>query len=816
MIELLAQSGPTSWVERRFELEGLPQDWLAVITIAVVATLCAHVIRTYRREARAGASMVARMGLAVMRCIVILGLVAIWLEPVIAPYTHQRIESTTLVLADHSASMAVADRYADLDELGRVTRFLENSNAALADPMPRSELRDLILWDDDSALMHLLAQRNRVQVLGFAESSVELMHIPPSRDADPETPTSAISLARPDDVGLTDIGQAIRRALAHAAGPLAGIVVLSDGGFNHGESLDTIAQLVRDSQIPVHAVGVGDPALPQNVRVVSVAGPRDVFVEDPFEITARLEASSLAGQRITVQLASRPTGAPLDSAVVVESKNVDVAPDGTMPDIAFKHDAKKIGRYIYSVTAEPQTDETLLQDNTAQFAVQVLESRLRVLIVAGGANWTYRLLTRALQRDTTFEVSTWLQSADDNAVRDGDTIIDHLPATASELRAYDVIVLLDPDARLLPANWAHLVDTHITRNGAGVVFNAARKHTPRFFRAPTMASLVDLLPVVREPDADLLLNQVGYYQRESAAVEFTPAAWSNALFSAAHSADAAANESWWQHIARVYWHYPTRSEKPAASVLLRHAHPRMRNRAGGHVVLATQFVGSGRSAFLASDLTWRWRTFGDAVFNHFWVQLIRQVAEGRRSAGGGRGRLQTDRESYRPGDTVELQARVTNVDYSPETRPDLTVEISDERSQTRSVVLQRDDNRPGWYHGQALLETAGQWLATLTLSGAADEPDVVLSHAIGVTESTTELADVRMQRTGLEALAAASEGRYYHIDEVDELATAIPDRHEIKIRRGTPEPLWDKGWVLAALIGILCLEWGLRKRWQLM
>ena len=81
-------------------------------------------------------------------------------------------------------------------------------------------------------------------------------------------------------------------------------------------------------------------------------------------------------------------------------------------------------------------------------------------------------MTVLLQRDATVDLSCWLQSADVNAVRDGDVVIDHLPLTAEELFGYDVIMLMDPDQGDLDEDWCRLVDKFVSQYGGGLLYVA--------------------------------------------------------------------------------------------------------------------------------------------------------------------------------------------------------------------------------------------------------------------------------------------------------------------------------------------------------
>ena len=107
---------------------------------------------------------------------------------------------------------------------------------------------------------------------------------------------------------------------------------------------------------------------------------------------------------------------------------------------------------------------------------------MRVLVISGTPSWDYRLLTRLLERDETFDVSNWLQSADAGAVRDGNTMIDHLPCLAEELFAYDAVILMDPNASELDGEWCRLIDTFVVEHGGGVLLAAGRAHTPALWR----------------------------------------------------------------------------------------------------------------------------------------------------------------------------------------------------------------------------------------------------------------------------------------------------------------------------------------------
>src|SRR5262249_13132785 len=274
---------------------------------------------------------------------------------------------------------------------------------------------------------------------------------------------------------------------------------------------------------------------------------------------------------------------------------------------------------------------------------------------------------------------------DDRAVREGTTIIDHLPSKPAELFKYDAVLLIDPNPAALPAEWGSLAASLVTDYGGGVLYAARRKYSSEVFRSTRMGPLLEILPVVRDPDAELLLNDLGIYQRRSWPVRIPETEFANPILRMAE--DPATSRALWELFEGAYWHYPVRREKPAASVLLRHTNPKMVNAVGPHVLLATQFVGSGRSAYVGIDDTWRLRRIGESYFNRFWIQMLRFLVEGKLAGSRDRVMLLTDRDRFQPGQTVVVTARILDEKFQPARQPtvELSIQLPDHNSRKISL-----------------------------------------------------------------------------------------------------------------------------------
>lgn len=796
------------------ELRDVPQGWYAVGAIAIVAALCAWAVWMYRREGRGGASAPMRNFLAVIRCLVIVLIAAILLDPIRVRILRKWIDSYTVVLIDDSSSMGLIDTYRDAEARRHVTNIVDFDEQP---SVRRADLARRLLESDERAVLRNLADNNRIKLYTFSEEPLPVATLRAGWEGAATESSGTTAALEVDDLSMTlnangpatNLERALRRAVESlGSAPIAAVVVVTDGGLNQGASVEPLARYARERRIPIHAVGVGDPSPPQNVRVAEVLAPENVFQNDPFPITVRLAAEGLDGASVRVELREAAPDRGGEGRVV-DTKTVRVGPGGAVEPLTFQRQQNRVGRYAYTVEAPLLEAESVADDNSKQVTVNVIDTRTRVLIVSGHPSWHYRFVSRLLERDATFDVSCWLQSADLSAVRDGNTIIDHLPILAEELFAYDLIILLDPSPEDLTEDWCRLVDTFVTDHGGGLLYAAARPHTPMLMREPWFQPVRDLLPVTPDPEADLILNQIGHYQKSPSTIVIPEDAYGHSVLRVAD--DAAATALAWRGVGEIYWHYPVLREKPAATVLMRHGNPRMRNSYGNHVLAAVQFVGAGRTGFLAFDTSWRWRRFDPALFDRFWVQLTRYLAEGKLLGGSKRGTILTERDRYAIGDSVAVSARLFNARYEPLILPEIKATLTVDE-QRRDLVLSAQPDRPGWYSGRFVPDRTGAYVIRITMPGAPTDAPLEIAREIRVARPNIEIVRPQMARADLIALAEGSYGgRYFEVDQVGELPDLIPDLHaEIPIR-SRPTTLWDNGWTLALLIVLLSVEWGLRK-----
>lgn len=799
--------GPADLQQQELELVGLPGGWTAFFALLAVLLVMYVVVSLYRGERRAGASSTVRIGLAVVRCAVLALLLGIALEPVIATYRHNTRPGSVIVLYDVSASMGVQDP--DLDP------------AAVPEPRRSRSARvhDLLSRDDYSWLRRL-ENRNRLSLYAFGDG-VERIQAPWQAAA-----SGSPQSARADGAPLpsparlssrTDLGEALQRTLQEMAdGPIGGVVVLSDGATNRGARAEALAALARLHKAPVYPVGVGALAEPENVRVAQVVAPATTPLGDPFELTVDVAATGPSSVEVQVELRVAPAQAPESSGDaggpapigdLLESRTVSLEPGAPPTVLKFQVHPGRAGEFRYLASIPATTPDANVVDNLRETPVRVLDEQYRVLLVAGRPSYEYRFVTNLLERDKSINVSVWLQSADAQAVRDGDTVLTELPRRPEELLSYDVVLLLDVFAGDLDSAWAATVRRFVDEFRGGLLLQAGPHFTSRLLRDERLGELVGMLPIEPDPEADVRLSEQGAYRTSSFGLEVPDDARTHPIL--ACSPDPLRTSRTWQSLPGVWWSLPVEKAKPLASVLLRQPAPH--RGAAGMPLLAVQPVGGGRVAFMGFDGTWRWRATAENHFNRFWVQIIRYLAHGRREDANARGAIVLDRDSVNLGDYVRIEARLLDSQFVPWFEPQVDAEVSWPDGSASPLKLAAIPDRPGWFTGRLLFEQAGPTTINLPLPG--DAADAKVAKVIRVQQPDFEMRTLRQDADGLRELAARSGGEYFTLENAGDLPDRIADARQTTVARDPNlRSLWDRPWLLATVAGLLALEWTIRRR----
>jgi uncharacterized membrane protein len=729
----------------------LPSWALALVALAV-AGLAAL---AYRHAAGLGARQ--RALLMSLRAAALSLVILCLLRPMVLVPPPDRQDGIVAVLVDGSRSMGLGD----------------------ADGLTRIARAGTLLTRD---IMPALSSRFRVEPFVFGDRL---------------TPAGDAALAATGD--RTDLADAVRGVVErHRGQALSAIVVLSDGNDTSGADLEEAG---RAAGIPIIAVGIGRTEGADR-EVVALATGQSTLDASLVDLTATLAARNLPGS-FDVRL--------LQNGQVVERRSMTPASDGAPVRVGFTVAPDRNAPTVYTVDIPAAEAEVTSQNNQARVLVPPPGRRRLVLSLEGAPGFEQTFLKRAWSDDPSLEVDAAVrkgrneQGADTFFVQAGgaraSTLVGGFPSTREALFAYDAVVLADYDLHLLPRESQEWLRAFVSERGGGLLFAGARTFEPQGLAG---SPLEELMPL-RLGDGGGVVRAASTNAQDRYRVRPTPEGTRHPMMRIAATDQEA--KSRWASLPSLAGVVQLGGARPGASVLA------VMDELGSNApVVAVQRFGAGRTALFAGQASWRWkmlRPASDASYDRFWRQTARWLtAEALEPI------TATPPGSVLPGDPVVLPIVVRTLEFAPSPQDELRVRVESPGGDTFDIIPALTDPARGLFTARVPAAERGIYRADVVrITGAAASAHTEVRWLVGGLDR--ELADPRLNVSGLRRLADASGGRYGTAEDGAAVADWAIQAAAVKSRPPEWRDAWHTGWMFLAIVLLVSAEWALRRRWGL-
>ena len=826
--------GAAERVQHRIEsrlIEGFSQWWQMPLLVLALVGVAGIVLWMYRRDA---AELPRGMGvlLAALRLGALAALAAAYLDFERTSEHEIVFPSRVALLIDSSASMTLEDDPA-----------IQNASTSRA-----AQALEVL---DGGGLLTALAPTHEVAVWRFDADAESLTVLPattgirsPAGEGGPEAtakPASAEPAAVPpawrEKLAPRGFETRLGETLGHVldqepTGALAGVILLSDGANNAGIDPAAAATALAKANVPIFSLGIGSDHLPANVRVADLLVPARVYPGDRFSVAAYLQAQGLAGQTVKVELseapadsaateAAAPAGSPRPGRLI-DSTEVVLGGNGELTAVRFEVPGlTATGRRQLALRVLAPAADRLPADNLQAAEVEVVDRVTQVLLLAGGPTREYQFMRNVLDRDKSFAVDVLLGTAGPGVSQDARRVLEAFPATAEELATYDSIVAFDYDWRRLDPAAQSRLERWVSRESGGLVLVAGSICMDAWLADPQTALMRNLYPVeLRRANQVLMDEPAGFeepmplqFTREGQEAEFL---WLGA--------SRIASQTVWSGFKGVFSCFDTSVAKPGATVYARVSPPGAPSAQvgtdSGLIYMASQFYGSGSVFFLGSGETWRLRSLDDSLFERLSTQLLRHVSQGRLLGGARRTRLLVERDRFAVGSNVVVRVVGPDTDASAAAAgapQPICMAVGPDGTVVR-VPLAGEPGRTGVLQGSFVAAREGGWRIDVDLGGGSGD---TLSRRVQAKLPDRELERPRLDRGLLERLATLTGGATHFLEEqpfgveaAQALAARIPDRSRKEYETGAPDGAFKRrlnAWLMGLSVGLLCLEWIVRR-----
>lgn len=636
----------------------------------------------------------------------------------------------------------------------------------------------------------------------------------------------------------------------------AAIVIVTDGRDNaSNKGFADLAAKCRERRIPLHIYGVGSSSFGQ-LRLRDALIPESVFLDDTVVIPVRYAVNGLppnadGGVDGKVEIVVKYGDREVARKEIAVRNGDDLREVLSFTPTKADAEAKKqeITVSVTVTTGDANTVETLTDSVTKP--TQIVTKKLKVLVVDGLPRVDFKFLQRSLLRDRRVDPRFFLTEGDREAMKSGyPWLIEFtrqlngtLNLDREEFRKlindFDLLILGDVPGAFFSAEQQQIIKDFVAEGG-GMIHIAGKWGAPLGWLGtePGKASIADVLPVELEAKRFPIQPPEGRYYQPFVPV-VAPTATRNPLV--ALEDDPLDNADVWGRLVRLNpndpvapgpdlkrgnrkaqlppleWYYPVTRLKPGAETFL--LHPDKRTPAPDNKpmpLLAGHYYGKGYVLFCGFDDTWRWRfNESDKYFGRFWTQCVYQAGVPR-MVGTKRTQLSLDTPEPQQGKSGQVYARILDDKFKPLTPEEVeaTLEKLDadpndpERSAT--VRMRKLDGQDGEYVSPLPFNKQGRFKLTLDPKNGSPAvmeyrvtlpPDHELSPGVMAKDELTRLA--------LGSGSKDKPGRFYHEEDLHTLAGAVETQLAPFARRDETV-LWNR-WALFLLIGLLSLEWFLRK-----
>jgi len=533
------------------------------------------------------------------------------------------------------------------------------------------------------------------------------------------------------------------------------LIMASDGVYNTGAN--PVYQ-AKDWPYPIYTIALGDTSIRKDLIIAKVNYNRMVYLNNkfPVEIVVRANAANGRQSRIRIFHENNP----------VESKDFIIDKDDFTQSFQIILDAKKSGLQKYVIVLDPVDGELSQANNRKEIFVEVLDSRSRVLIISGSPHPDISALNQAITSNMNYEVKESL-----------------LGDFTGNLEKYSLVIL-----HQLPS---------VNEPADALLRSIEEKKIPALFIVGTQSDLNRF----NQWKSGLIIAMAGKAVYEEAVPVLNPG------FSAFSLSDA--TKAWLSDLPPLISPLGDYQVSNASRVLL---NQRLGSVETSRPMILFNETLDGRTGVIAGEGIWKWRFYNYAKTkdHQSFNELINKIIQFLSLKDQKKNFRIYNKSNFRENEPVIFDAEVYNESYELTNEPEVGITIRNEDAKEFPYVFNKAGNA---YHLDAGTFPPGNYSYQAKVSLGSSL--YTASGQFSVTAIDLEALNTVADHHLLFQLADGSGGKMVYPSDLDLLAENILAREDIRpvtYTRKKYEDLLNKGWVLALIIGLLTLEWFLRKR----
>ncbi len=572
--------------------------------------------------------------------------------------------------------------------------------------------------------------------------------------------------------GNTSLGNSLNALVnEYTRTTLGAVVLLSDGHNNAGPAGTAAAQEFKNRGIPITCIGVGSQRQMGDVAVEFLDQQKQTTKDEPFSLQAQVSSTLPEAVQANIKIES--------DNVVLDQRAVTLAPGDVMP-LEFEVVPWQAGFQTYKIHVDQLPNDRRRDTDIDFIGIEVAEPAVfRVLYMGANLNWEYKFIK--LVADTTEQLA---MSA---VIRTGTNVYytHQLPAAADKgfpekeevFNQYDAVIL---DLRALPFMSEETLlrlRNFVEFRGGGLLAMGPLETVP--------TDLLGLLPV----------SQV-----DNVKAQRTMSATLSDAFIFNNDPTGLLESGRGVQLQAGLPYFSVTERKPGARIAATFETVQ-------RDLLLAQAYGSGRTAYLSVENSWRWRLrneVGRDVHSGFWKALMVWLG----SAGKERFQADIDGQKIGIGEKAQLDLTVLGTDFRPAENAQVSARVTSPGGTTETILLNPSVAGLGKYTGTYFPGASGEYSVKyqVDIAGQRSHYD---AHFVA-RQTGLEAQDTGYQENTLRDIARITGGRFLPYAEQASLSE-LPLSSSLPLEKR--RNYWARSWWMFLLLAtVLSTDWYCRRR----
>ncbi len=544
---------------------------------------------------------------------------------------------------------------------------------------------------------------------------------------------------------------------------IASITLISDGIINEGtNSYSNFEKL----NIPIFTIAIGDTTRPSDISVKKVSYNKLIYINKTTEIKSIIRNTNLAGRKVFVSL--------YDDSGVLAKEQIRLNENG-INSITFNYEPLSIGKQRLMIKTSQLSEEVTHENNSYPFILDVLNDKIKVLLVAGAPSSDLSIITQSMLKNENIKLSKIIQIAPNKFLDKKDN--------TTKLDSADIILLLDFPTATTP--------TKLLRE----VQNTLANRKPFFLLLSQSVDYVKLNSL-----KDQLPFSATKFSKNKMLVQAEIKSYNNTILR---------NGKDWSKLPPIYMNASELVLKPGTTIL---AVGKNRKQNSQLPLLFSSNVASSRSIVLNGFNFWKWNLQPDNSVNTLFDRFISNAIKWL-FANNNQKRIfvNTSKDIYNSNESIDFIGNAYDESLSPRDDATFDIKIS---SKNFEKTLKLVSTQKGKYEGTTNISQPGNfnYSANISLPG---EQSKIVTGKFAIAEINLENINFVLNSNYLKFISNITSGKSFDVKDYSNLFEELNKLSERKTKNKIVEKkysIWTNEWILVLIVLLLAFEWLIRKK----